>query len=312
MVFEKIIRQGIIDHMKLNNLFSKDQHGFIEGLSCITNLLVALDNWTNIMDEKGSLGCIFLDFMKAFDSVPHGRLLLKVSSYGIKGEVLAWLRDFLKGRGQTVVISGESSDREDVISGVPQGSVLGPVLLPEVISATCKLFADDTKIYKQIGDITDCIQLQNDLNNLEDWAMKWNMRFHPDKCKVLRVGKNCPPFDNTMSDNGSQCVLEEVSEEKDLGIMIDDQLSFEIHCSNMVSKPNRNLAIIRRTFHYLDKDVLIPLYKSLVRSHLKYGVDVWSPRLKRDIQCIESVQRQATKLIPGFDNLNYEERLKRH
>ncbi len=159
---------------------------------------------------------------------------------------------------------------------MPQGSVLGPVLfvifindLPEVISASCKLFADDTKIYKKIDDISDCVQLQEDLFCLEEWAKKWNMRFHPDKCKVLRIGKQDSEFDYTMSDNGSRCVLEEVSMEKDLGITIDNELSFEAHCNNVVSKANRNLAIIRRTFHHLDKDVLIPLCKSLVRSHLE-------------------------------------------
>ena len=97
--------------------------------------------------------------------------------------------------------------------------------------------------------------------------------------------------------------------EKDLGITIDSQLSFETHCYDMISKANRNLAIIRRTFHHLDEEVLIPLYKSLVRSHLEYGVDIWSPRLKRDIQAVESIQRRATKLVPGYEHLSYQERL---
>ncbi len=317
-IFEKIIRLNIIQHMRVNNLFSKDQHGFMEGRSCITNLLVSLENWTNIIDDKGSFDCIFLDFMKAFDAVPHERLLLKTSSYGIQGKILSWLRDFLCGRGQRVIVNGESSNREAVISGVPQGSVLGPVLfvlfindLPDVVSASTKLFADDTKIYSRINNINDCIMLQGNLNSLEEWAQKWNMRFHPDKCKILRVGKNHPPFQYTMLDNGQQCDLEEVAIEKDLGITIDNQLSFETHCSNMVSKASRTLAIIRRTLHYMDKEVLIPLYKSLVRSHLEYGVDVWSPRLKRDIQSVESVQRRATKLVPGLENLSYEERLRK-
>ncbi len=214
------------------------------------------------------------------------------------------------------MVNGESSSREEVLSGVPQGSVLGPVLfiifindLPEVISATSKLFADDTKIYKCIGDTSDCIQLQNDIECLEKWAQKWNMRFHPGKCKVLRVGKEHPPYEYKMSDGSGQCALEEVIMEKDLGITIDNQLSFQTHCSNMVSKASRNLAIIRRTFQHLDEETLIPLYKSLVRSHLEYGVDVWSPRLKRDIHSIESVQRRATKLVPGLADLSYQERL---
>ena len=135
------------------------------------------------------------------------------------------------------------------------------------------------------------------------------MKFHPDKCKVLRVGRDHPPFDYTMSDASVQCALEEVIMEKDLGITIDNQLTFQTHCSNMVSNASRNLAIIRRTFQHLDEETLIPLYKTLVRSHLEYGVDVWSPKLKKDIHSIESVQRRATKLVPGLAGLSYQERL---
>ncbi len=161
--------------MKDNNLFSKDQHGFMEGRSCVTNLLVSLEDWTNILDDKGAFDCIFLVFMKAFDSVPHDCLLLKTSSYGIKGKIQGWLRHFLCGRGQRVVVNGESSERVNVISGVPQGSVLGPVLfvlfisdLPEVVSESTKLFADDTKIYSCINSIEDCVALQGNLTSLEE------------------------------------------------------------------------------------------------------------------------------------------------
>ncbi len=168
--------------MKHNKLFSTFQHGFMEGRSCLTNLLTTLDEWTRILEDKTSLDCIYLDFMKAFDTVPHQRLLKKLHGYQIQGRVHAWVKEFLTGRHQRVVVNNTQSDEERVLSGVPQGSVLGPVLflifindLPDTIDASVRIFADDTKIFSKIENRNDQKKLQENLSRLEQWAQTWQM-----------------------------------------------------------------------------------------------------------------------------------------
>ncbi len=251
-ILEKIIRKRIMEHMTQNSLFTECQHGFLEGKSCVTNLLSSLDYWTRTLDEKEAIDCVYMDFRKAFDSVPHRRLLQKMEAYGIE---LKWLEDFLIGRTQQVAVNSVKSSKVPVTSGVPQGSVLGPVMfliyindLPECVNSVVKIFADDTKIFRRVTSIDDCDELQRDLTKLEDWANLWQMEFHPQKCEVLRIGKNHPPYQYKMKNDNNTCVLENVKSVKDLGINIDDQLSFEQHCNHVISKASRILAVIRRTF----------------------------------------------------------------
>ncbi len=312
-ILEKIIRKKIMDHMNTNKFFTVFQHGFLEGRSCVTNLLSTMDYWTRTLDEKGAIDCIYLDFRKAFDSVPHRRLLHKMDAYGIQ---LKWLEDFLIGRSQQVSVNGSTSAKVPVTSGVPQGSVLGPVMfliyindLPECVESAVRIFADDTKIFRKVDSVTDCRALQHDINKLEQWASTWKMQFHPDKCEVLRVGKSHPPFHYQMGTANNTCILQQVDSVKDLGVTVDDQLSFEQHCNIMISKASRILAIIRRSFSHIDEEMMVQLYKSLVRPYLEYANDVWSPRLMRNIHALEAVQRRATKLIPHLSHLPYEERL---
>ncbi len=316
-IMEKLIRKGIVHHMKSNKLFSSFQHGFLEGRSCLTNLLTTLDEWTRILEDKASLDCIYLDFMKAFDTVPHQRLLKKLHGYQIKGKVHAWIKEFLTGRHQRVVVNNTQSEQEEVLSGVPQGSVLGPVLflifindLPDTIDASVRIFADDTKIFSKVENRNDQDKLQENLSRLQQWARNWQMRFHPEKCRVLHVGKDLDEFTYTMTAKDESVELEYTTAEKDLGVIIDSTLSFEQHCDTAITKANRILGIIRRSFKYMDKEVMLTLYKSLVRPHLEYCNTIWNPKLKRVIRAIEAVQRRASKMVPELANLSYEERLK--
>ena len=154
-VLEKEIRKAIVAHMDRNNCFSKFQHGFRSGFSCVTQLLEAIDDWTKFLDNGKQVDMIYFDFKKAFDTVPHKRLAGKLHSYGIRGNILNWLENFLHKRKQRVILDGQTSEWTDVTSGIPQGSVLGPILFliyindfPDIVQSFIKLFADDTKIYK--------------------------------------------------------------------------------------------------------------------------------------------------------------------
>ena len=178
---ETILRDEIVSHLEGNNLISSDQHGFRSGRSCITQLMESIHDWVDSLENKQPVDVVYLDYKKAFDSVPHERLLVKLHAYGIRGNLLLWIRSFLTKRKQRVVINGKSSNLAPVISGIPQGSVLGLILfliyvndLPEVARSKLKLFADDTKLYKSIKDVVDKEILQTDLNSLMGWSKAGN------------------------------------------------------------------------------------------------------------------------------------------
>jgi retron-type reverse transcriptase len=167
---EKLIRTHIIQHMKVNDLFSNKQYGFIAGRSTALQLLEVIDKWSEPLDEGLDIDCIYTDFQKAFDKVPHKRLIKKIENYGITNPILSWIQDFLTRRYQQVSINGETSNQKEVTSGIPQGSVLGPILfviyindLPEAVESAAYLFADDTKIFRVINSLDDQHILQNDL-----------------------------------------------------------------------------------------------------------------------------------------------------
>ena len=174
---EKIIRDKLVNHMERNNLFNKSQHGFVSGRSCTTQLLEFMEEATQALDRGEDVDVIYLDFAKAFDKVPHKRLLKKLSGYGIKGKVYNWIKEFLSNCKQRVVINGIQSEWRKVTSGIPQGSVLGPILflifindMPEVLNCCTKLFADDAKLYSPIKEENDRIRMQVGIKNAEEWA----------------------------------------------------------------------------------------------------------------------------------------------
>ena len=315
-ILEKIIREAIVDHMNTNNFFSRHQHGFRSGLSCVTQLLETIDDWTRILDEKKGIDVIYFDFQKAFDTVPHQRLLAKLHSYGIRGNILKWIKDFLGNRKQRVLLNGQSSNWEDVTSGIPQGSVLGPILflvyindLPDVVSNYIKLFADDTKIYSAIDNINSQENLQEDINNMSDWSSTWQLKFNEAKCKHLNLG---PPTENSyeIQTNNNLTTITTTDKEKDLGVIIDKNLNFKEHIYIQISKANRTLGIIRRTFRNMNREMFLQLYKSLVRPNLEYASNVWFIVFKKEAMAIENVQRRATKLVREIAHLPYSERLK--
>ena len=262
---------------------------------------------------------IYLDFRKAFDTVPHQRLLYKLESYGISGPIISWINSFLSDRKQRVFVNGHFSEWADVLSGIPQGSVLGPTLflifindLPETIANLVKIFADDTKVYSIINDNQDIESLQNDLDNLAEWSNKWKLGFNAKKCKSMHIGRNNPEHKYTMLDvtTGVRTEIQQVVEEKDLGVTFQNDLKFNKHIATCVKKANRMIGIIRRAFTSLDKGMFLTLYKSMIRPYLEYATAVWSPHLKKDIFMIENTQRRATKIVKEIKDWPYEDRLR--
>jgi len=313
-IMEAIIRDHITAHISAHKCLQQCQHGFTEGRSCATQLLRCLDIWTGMLDQGLPVDTIYLDFSKAFDSVPHQRLLQKLKAYGIRGSIHEWLQDFLTGRSQRVAINGTKSSWGEVLSGVPQGSVIGPLLfilfvndMPDAVHCGIQMFADDTKIYRSVSTLHDHEDFQHDLDNLCHWADTWQMAFNSGKCKVLHIGSRNPGFDYSMQGD----TLEAVVSEKDLGVTVDHQLKFDQHIENQVNKANKILGLIRRSFNFMDKDILTNLYKTLVRPHLEYCHAVTYPQFERQWKSIESVQHRATKLLSELRNLPYEQRLQR-
>ena len=320
---EKIVREKVMNHLLDNNLITKEQHGFVPGKSCTTQLLEVLDEWTEILDDGGSIDAVYMDFQKAFDTVPHRRLLEKIKAHGITGKICDWIEAFLRNRRQRVVVGDGISDEASVWSGIPQGSVIGPLLfvlfindLPACVQTSVKIFADDTKVYTRSDKEGATNKLQNDLQKLQDWSDNWQLRFHPEKCSVMKLGKNKSKtkycmYSMDQGNNIREVPLKEIESEKDLGVTIDNSLNFKLHIAQITAKANRMVGIIRRSFNFLNEKTFTMLFKSLVRPLLEYGNTVWSPMHKSLEQDIENVQRRATKLIGSLKEMSYTERLKR-
>ena len=229
-----------------------------------------------------------LDLAKAFDSVPHKRLLLKLQSYGISGKYLSWIGSFLLGRCQRVMEAGTGSDWAPVLSGVPQGSVLGPVLficyindMPDTVLSFIYMYADDTKIGRPVVTAEGSKKLQADLHCIQQWSEKWHLKFNSTKCKVIHFGHNNSKATYTMMNDKVDVPLEHSIEEKDLGVWTDNKLKFAGHVGHIVAKGGQLLGLIKRSFVHRDMDVMKTLYTALVRPHLEYANVVWHPRYKK-------------------------------
>ena len=301
--------------INVNKLLSTEQHGFTSGRSCMTNLLVTLEDITKNLEEGLGVDVIYLDYSKAFDTVPHRRLISKLRAYGINEAVINWIQQFLTNRRQQVGIRGELSSWAEVLSGVPQGSVLGPILLvlymndlPDIVKSTAKLFADDTKLYNQVtrDNSEGADQIQHDLETLEKWSDTWLLRFNASKCKCMHMGHENPARCYIL--NGE--TIQALDEEKDLGVYLSSDCKPNLQCTKAAGKEMQSLRIIKRTFNYIDKDGFAVFYRAYIRPHLEYCVQAWCPYLQKDIQSLEKVQRRATKLVPSLRERSYEERLK--
>ncbi|CAM4513742.1 unnamed protein product [Caretta caretta] len=312
-VLEKILKEKVVKDIEVNGKWDKIQHGFTKGRSCQTNLISFFERVTDFLDKGNAVDLIYLDFSKAFDTVPHGELLVKLDKMGINRKIERWIGNWLKGRLQRVLLKGELSSWREVTSGVPQGSVLGPILFNLFITdlgtksgSVLIKFADDTKLGGIANLEKDRDTLQEDLDDLVNWSNRNRMKFNSEKCKVMHLGINNKNFSYKLGTHQ----LEVTEEEKDLGVLVDHRMTMSCQCDIAVKKANVILGCIRRGISSRDKEVLVPLYKALVRPHLEYCVQFWSPMFKKDEFKLEQVQRRATEMIRGMENLSYERRLR--
>ena len=311
-IIEKLIKSSITCHLERNHLIKDTQHGFRSKLSCLTNLLDFFQHVTELYDDNKAVDLIYLDFQKAFDKVPHERLLKKVEGLGIVGNVSRWLRNWLTGREQRVCVGHGRSQWATVTSGVPQGSVLGPLLfiiyindLDDDITSKITKFADDTKLCHKANCEQDRLTIQSDLDKLVEWAEKWQMNFNVDKCTVMHVGTNNQNYNYAMGNQN----LAEVNQQRDLGVLIDKNLKWKSQVEASFKRANSVIGFISRNFHYKSKDIMLPLYTSLVRPHMEFAVQFWSPHLRGDVNKMERIQHRATKMIPELRNKDYPQRL---
>ena len=316
----KVLERLVYDKLFafLENKISINQFGFLRNHSCVQQLLCFLHNISKALDNKSQFDVIYLDFMKAFDKVSHQNLLLKLQQLGIKGKVWNWIYEYLSNRQQLVSINGVHSSLLPVLSGVPQGSILGPLLFLVFINdlsdstkfSNIHLFADDTKCSHAIKLPEDVTELQEDIDSLHRWSDQWSLPFNESKCVHMNFYSSTPSIQSNYSLSGTS--IAQVSMYSDLGLILQKNLKWNNHYNYISAKAYRQLGLIKRTFSSINSVFTKKrLYLSLVRSQLMYGSQLWRPLLIKDITALEKIQRRATKFILSHNstNLSYKERL---
>ena len=301
-ILEHIIVTSIMQHVDRNNLLSSNQHGFRKGLSCETQLVMLTEILAKSLDEKCSVDVIFLDFSKAFDRVPHRRLLYKLEAYNLDRNVLRWISSFVSNREQRVVLEGDKSNPVSVTSGVPQGSVLGPLLflmyindISEQLSCDVRLFADDCVLYSRVDSDEDHSErLCHAVRGVEEWCDKWLMKLNVKKCAVMRVSRRKEVKEPCYVIGAEK--VEVVDEYKYLGVKLTSTLSWNNQVESVLSKANKNLRFVKRVFKDSPQQVKETVYKSLVRPLVEYACTVWDPNPgSGQSHDLEMVQHRAAR-----------------
>ena len=319
-IFERLIKVELLN--KTSHFLDVRQHGFLSQKSCTTNMIGFTDNVVLSINDCNTMSTdvIYFDFSKAFDSVNHDIILYKLKHfYEIDGRLLKFLRNYLCERKQCVILENVKSSYKDVLSGVPQGSILGPILfvlfindMPQGIDPGSKLalYADDTKLWRKITCDEDIIKLQDDIGYLHKWAELNKMKFHPQKCKVVSVhSKPSPlsmlPFVTSHYHLGNN-LLAYADSEKDLGILINKKLNFNEHCEQILSKANQKYGLLRRTCNFVnDTQRKRILYLTLVRSQFEHCSQIWNPQSETMLAKFEAIQKKCIKWILSEEELSY-------
>jgi ribonucleases P/MRP protein subunit RPP40 len=315
-LMETIIKKQVIDFLLRHGSISKQQHGFLSKHSTCSQIIECVNDWSLALNNRKQVDVVYIDFCKAFDSVVHKKLIHKLESLGIRGKLLLWIEAFLSNRTQAVKIAKAVSRSVDVISGVPQGSVLGPLLFLVYINdivdvfdskVQIKLFADDAKIYVVVNDITDCEHMQYYIDKLVSWANCWQLKISIPKCACLHLGTRRVNYQYLIGGES----LPDVDSMVDLGVTVSTNLKFSKHISCIVNRAHQRACLILRCFKCRDPETLCRAFVVYIRPLLEYCSQVWSPCYLTDICKLERVQRQFTKRLKGMRNLSYGMRLEK-
>ena len=317
-LLERIIRIYIIQYLEVNNAFPDSQHGFRPGRSTVSQLVEQYENILDALAKKHNIDIIMLDYAKAFDTINHSILLHKLKKFGISGKVGKWIANFLLNRNQKVAINGFQSKPSQVISGVPQGTILGPVLFlvyiaditDNITKSKVSSYADDSKVSKEIKTEQDGKDLQEDTNKLYKWTSNNLMEFNTTKFEVLKIGPNSDLKKNIKYSNPIGEEIPETDVTKDLGVYFNSSGDFSDHIKIKVSKAKQIAGYIMRTFLSRKPEILLILLRSLVLPIIDYSSIIWNPHTFQDIATLESVQRNYTSKLEGMSDMNYYQRLK--
>ena len=318
--FEKVVRRHIVAFMEKHSLFNISQHGFRMGRSCLSQLIEHLDHVNNLLEQGKSVDVIYLDFAKAFDKVDIEVTLRKMKDLGIQGKLGRWIHSFLNDREQAVTVDKKISKPQPVKSGVPQGSVLGPLIFliligdidQNISSAFLSSFADDTRVGKGIETEQDVRDLQDDLNSVYTWAKNNNMEFNSDKFELLRYrvpGALIQDQTFYKADNGD--MIEEKYLLRNLGITISNDASFTTHIQERIEALKSKVGWVLRTFRARDPKTMLTLWKQLIQPDHDYCCQLWSPEKIWEIQDIEVTLRSFLRKIHGMSSVNYWEQLQK-
>ena len=310
-IAERIISDKLLPFLLSADIIPEQQHGFLPGRSVLTNLLPCVNYWSESLDRGMPVDVIYLDFSRAFDRVPRRRLLCKLEHFGIRGRLLAWISSFLSDRSFSVKVGEIYSDKQSVLSGVPQGTVLGPVLflvyiadLARMLNTNFAFYADDLKIFANPSSTRNL--LFDDLLTLSKWCSDWLLPLNTRKCSVLHLGAQNPRLQYSI--DGMLISAAEV--QNDLGVLISSNLSWSEHILAVTRRANRLLYLMKRAFTGCSLELYVRLYTTYVRPLLEHGGPVWCPVLVRDSVLLESIQRRATRLAYGVLRPTYEDRLR--
>lgn len=316
-IMEKILSKYITQFLIVNNLINKYQYGFIKNRSTTSQFVSTLEDWYDAIFNRKNIDCIFIDFQKAFDSVPHDLLLKKLFNIGIQGKILKWIAEFLTLRTFQVKIGEDLSYKRNITTGVPQGSVLGPLLfliyindLPDVIpnGVSIRMFADDVKVYVVHNTKTERSQLTTAIKSIEVWAKTWKIGIAPNKTFVIHIGKNNPKDQYRINDAN----ISEVESIRDLGIIIDNKLKFDTHINKIIRNAYYRVQFLFKVIKSRSSITWIKVYKSYIRPLLEYAPEAWNPLQISDIKKLEKCQKYFTKILLtkcGLPYINYHERL---